>query len=289
MKGKRTFFSVVLFLFLLSMAAAVLFPLILTLAGSFMSESEISFHYGKLLYGDRPSSGEAAVKLIPELVTVEQYGTVLFQSPEYLLKFWNSLFYTVPITFFQVVIALFASYSFSRFPSKAKSLLLFLYTVLMLMPYQVTMVPNYIMADRFNLIDTRWSIWLPGIVAPFSVYLLTKFMRKIPMSVYEAAKVDGANEWQICTKISIPLAKSAAVSVIILVFIDYWNMVEQPVLMLSDFELHPLSVYLAKINAQEIGVAFAVAVVYMVIPILIFLYGEDYLVEGIIYSGSVKG
>ena len=86
-----------------------------------------------------------------------------------------------------------------------------------------------------------------------------------------------------------PLCKSALFSVGILVFIDYWNMVEQPLIMMSNSSYHPLSVFLSQINNGEIGLAFAVASIYMVPPILIFLYGEEYLVDGIAYSGSVKG
>ena len=78
-------------------------------------------------------------------------------------------------------------------------------------------------------------------------------------------------------------------SAAILVFIDYWNMVEQPLIMLSDPETHPLSVFLSKINAGEVGLAFAVATIYMVPSLLLFLYGEEYLVEGIVYQSAVKG
>ena len=78
-------------------------------------------------------------------------------------------------------------------------------------------------------------------------------------------------------------------SVVILVFIDYWNMVEQPLILLSDTNLYPLSVFLSKINSGEIGLAFAVATIYMIPTLLMFLYGEDYLVEGISYSGGIKG
>ena len=85
------------------------------------------------------------------------------------------------------------------------------------------------------------------------------------------------------------MCKNVFYSVLILVFIDYWNMVEQPIILLSDETLYPLSVYLARINSGEVGVAFAVAVIYMVPCILLFLYGEEYLVEGITYSGSLKG
>lgn len=287
----RRFFTVILTSLAGVLAIAVLMPTVLTVTNSFMSQGEISYNYGLVFSGNSPGymSENVRLKLIPDMVSFSQYYTALFQSPEYLLKFWNSISYVAPIVFFQVLIALLAAYSFSRFRSKGKEILLFVYTILMLMPYQVTMVPNYIVANALSLVDTRWSIWLPGITAPFSVYLLTKFMRKIPMSYYEAAKVDGAGEWAIFTKISMPLCKSAVVSVVILVFIDYWNMVEQPILMLSNMDLYPLSVYLSKINAEEVGIAFAVAVVYMVLPLLIFLYGEEYLVEGIVYAGGIKG
>ena len=83
--------------------------------------------------------------------------------------------------------------------------------------------------------------------------------------------------------------KGCLCSVAILVFIDYWNMVEQPLILLSDDTMHPLSVFLSKIKNGEIGLAFAVATIYMIPTLLVFLYGEDYLVEGITYQGGIKG
>ena len=214
---------------------------------------------------------------------------MLLQSPQYLLKFWNSVILTVPIVLGQVGIAALASYSLTRYCGRARNVVFFSYVILMLMPYQVMLVPNYLVADWLHILDTRWSIIFPGVFAPFSVFLLTKFMRRIPASLIEAALIDGASEWQIFTRICLPQCRSALYSIIILVFIDYWNMVEQPLVLLSDVEKQPLSVYLATINAGETGVAFAVAVIYMIPPLLLFLHGEEYLVEGITHSGSVKG
>ncbi|MDE6433563.1 MAG: carbohydrate ABC transporter permease [Lachnospiraceae bacterium] len=292
---KRILLTVVAFVF----AVSFLLPTVLTIANSFMASSEISTNYGVIFsqyqeteYGERNTDYIAErvnLKFIPDMVDFSQYITVLLKSPEYLLKFWNSVILTVPIVIFQILIALGASYSFMRFRGRLKEIVFFLYVALMLMPYQVTLVPNYLVADWMNTLDTRWSIILPGIFAPFSVYLLTKFMRRIPSSLIEAAKLDGANEWQIFTRVCIPLCKGAIASVAILVFIDYWNMVEQPLIMLSDSDKHPLSVFLSQINSGEVGLAFAVATIYMVPTILIFLYGEEYLVDGISYSGSVKG
>lgn len=277
------------------LAVFFLLPTVLTFANSFMTSQEITANYG-MIFSENSSGGgskyisEAVnLKFIPDMVTFDQYATVLLKSPEYLLKFWNSVIYALPILVIQIIIAVFAAYSFTRFRGRLKEIVFFAYIILMLMPYQVTLVPNYLVSEWLDILNTKWAIWLPGMASPFSVFLLTKFMRRIPNSLIEAAKIDGAGEWKIFTKICVPLCKGALYSVAILIFIDYWNMVEQPLILLSDPDMHPLSVFLSKINSGEISLAFAVASIYMVPGILVFLYGEEYLVEGISYSGGLKG
>lgn len=277
-------------------AFAILFlmPIVLTITNSFMSASEISANYGTVFATDANGgkvyiAEKVNLKFIPDMVSFSQYITVLFKSPEYLLKFWNSVILVAPIVLFQLIIASLASYGFARYRGRIREIVFFMYIILMLMPYQVTLVPNYLVSDWLGLLDTNWAIWLPGIMSPFAVFLLTKFMRRIPESVMEAAQIDGAGEWQIYRRICLPLCRGAICSAAILVFIDYWNMVEQPLILMSDPETHPLSVFLSKINAGEIGLAFAVATIYMVPSLLIFLYGEEYLVDGITYQGGIKG
>lgn len=277
--------SVFAFLFLM--------PILLTFTNSFMSPSEISANYGQV-FATTDNGGKMFIaqkvnlKFLPDMVTFRQYVTVLFRSPAYLIKFWNSVFYVVPIVVFQLAVASLAAYGFARYSGKKKAALFFSYIIIMLMPYQVTLVPNYLVSSWMHILNTRWAIWLPGIFSPFAVYMLTKYMRRIPRSIYEAAEIDGAGEWQIFTKICMPLCRSGLASIAILIFIDYWNMVEQPLILLSDQEMHPLSVFLSEINSGEISLAFAVAVIYMILPLLIFLYGEEYLIEGITYQGGIK-
>jgi len=285
-----------LFLTVLLMMAAVFFllPIVLTVTNSLMSATEITANYG-VIFEKTDTGGKKFIlervnlKLIPDMVSFSQYFTVLLKSPEYLLKFWNSMTLVVPIVAFQIGTALLAAYGFARFPGKLKAIVFFLYIIIMLMPYQVTLVPNYIVSDWLGILDSYWSIWLPGIFSPFSVYLLTKYMRRIPASIIDAAKIDGAREWQIFTKVCAPICRNMVCAVAILVFMDYWNMVEQPLILLKDEAFHPLSVFLSKINEAEVGLAFAVAAIYMVPSLLLFLYGEEYLVEGIAYQGGVKG
>lgn len=291
MRKKRYFGAVIIFLLCLACSIAFLLPTVLTITNSFMTEAEIDSNYGMIFSTATGGyvSETVNLKFIPDQVSLSQYITGLLLSPDYLLKFWNSVILVVPIVLFQVAIASAAAYSLTRWRGKLRSLIFFVYTILMLMPYQVTLVPNYLVSDWLGILNTRWAVILPGAFAPFSVFLLTKFMRQIPCAIIEAARIDGAGEWQIFTKICLPQCRGALVTIAILVFIDYWNMVEQPLILLNDAEMQPLSVYLSTINEKEVGLAFAMATLYMIPSLLIFLWGEEYLVDGITHSGSIKG
>ncbi len=288
-----TIATTIFFIIAAVFAIFALLPIVLTVLNSFMSNKEIVTNYSAVFaslssnISDTKTylAKEAHLKLIPDMVSIEQYATVLFKSPMYITKFWNSIFLVVPIVLFQMVTGSLAAYSFARYRRKSREILYFCYIILMLMPFQVTLVPNYLIADKLGIIDTVQAIILPGIFSTFSVFLLTKYMRRIPSSYIEAAKLDGAGDWHIFIHICLPMCKSALYAMAILLFIDYWNMVEQPLILLPDPEKQPLSVFLAEINSGEVGIAFAASFIFMVPPLLLFLNGEQYLVEGISKSG----
>ena len=264
-RRKEKFLNIAVTIFAFTAALMFVLPTVLTIANSFMTSTEISANYGAMLENmteDKKTyiSENINLKFIPDKVTFDQYKNVLLKNPDYLLKFWNSVALTVPITLFQMILAILTAYGFSRYPNKFKSIIFFTYIILMIMPYQVTLVPNFLVAEKFNILNTRWAIILPGIFSPFSVFLLSKVMKRIPVSYVEAAKLDGASELQILTKIHIPLCKGAIVSIAMLVFIDYWNMVEQPLVLMKEGDMHPLSVFLSQINTGDIGLAFAVGI-----------------------------
>ena len=294
MRRKKRYFSRGMLTVLAAVFAFLfLMPTVLTITNSFMTQREITANYGQVFQnatdGKSYIKDKINLKFIPDKVSFTQYFTVLLKSPDFLYKFWNSVILVAPIVLAQLAVASVAAYGFTRWRGKIRDTIFFAYVILMLMPYQVTLVPNYLVSDFLGLLNTRWAIILPGAFAPFSVFLLTKSMRRIPASLIESAKLDGAGEWHIFWNICLPQCRSALYSIAILVFIDYWNMVEQPLILLPDASQQPLSVYLSQINAGEIGIAFAAAVIYMVPGLLMFLHGEAYLVEGITYAGSVKG
>jgi multiple sugar transport system permease protein len=259
-----------------------------------MKEGEIRDNYKAVMQDTREDTrrpyGHSPVnlKLIPDEVVIKQYYTVLLKRTKFLLMFWNSLGLVIPIIAGQTAVASMAAYAFAKINFRFREQLFFMYIITMLMPFQVTLVPNYIVNDRLGLIGSYLSIIFPGIFGTFGVFLLRQFMIYIPNEYSEAARADGASHLDIFTRIILPMTKTGLAALAILVFIDNWNMVEQPIIFLQDQAKHPLSVYLSKVNRDEMGIAFAASALYMLPVLLVFLYGENYLVEGIQLSG-IKG
>lgn len=274
------------------LALMMLLPIVITVVNSFMTEAEIEYNYhliGQLIdIGAGEKDGFINVKLLPDWVSFRQYAEVLVHKPVFLQMFWNSVFMVVPIIVLQVLVASLAAYAFAklRFPGRDK--LFFLYVLTMLMPFQVTLVPNYIIADKLGLINTTSAIILPGVFSAFGVFMLRQFVMHIPNSYIEAAKIDGAGHLRIFYQIIVPLVQPGMAALVVLLFVDHWNMVEQPLIFLEDAFKQPLSLYLSHINKDARGVAFAASVLYMTPMVLLYLYAESYFVQGIQLSG-VKG
>lgn len=274
-----------------AIAVLLLLPIVITFTNSLMTEQEIGINYGPIGKMNQAVAGRANpsvnIKLLPDQVTLEQYGKVLVGSPRYLMMFWNSVFMVVPIIAGQTLVAALAAYAFSKLQFRGREPLFLVYVLTMLMPFQVTLVPNYIMADKLGLLNSPNAIILPGIFAAFGVFMLRQFMLDIPYAYIEAAKIDGAGHLRIFYKIIIPMIKPGLAALVILLFVDYWNMVEQPLIFLDDPFKQPLSVYLSRINGEP-GIAFAASMLYMAPMVLLFLYAETYFIEGIQLSG-IKG
>ncbi len=274
------------------LALLMLLPIVITVTNSFMTEAEIEYNYhliGQLINIEAgEKDGFINIKLLPDWVSFRQYAEVLVHKPVFLQMFWNSVFMVVPIIVLQVLVASLAAYAFAklRFPGRDK--LFFLYVLTMLMPFQVTLVPNYIIADKLGLINTTSAIILPGIFSAFGVFMLRQFVMHIPNSYIEAAKIDGAGHLRIFYQIIVPLVQPGMAALVVLLFVDNWNMVEQPLIFLEDAFKQPLSLYLSHINKDARGVAFAASVLYMTPMVLLYLYAESYFVQGIQLSG-VKG
>lgn len=257
-------------------------PMWLLISGSFMGVGELNQYLSPVLSG---TSGLASWPIIPHYPTLRPYVELLFDSPQFFVMFWNSWLLVAPILIGQLLIGTPAAWGFAKFNFKFKNILFVFYIVLMLMPFQVTMVSSYLVLDNLNLLNTRSAVILPGIFSTFPVFIMYRFFSQIQNPLLEAASIDGANAIQTFFYVAIPLGTPGIISVVVLDFLEYWNLLEQPLTFLQNKSLWPLSLYLPNIVTDKAGVSLAASVVMLFPAILIFFYGQSYLEQGIRAAG----
>ena len=247
-----------------------------------MGSTELAEHIAPVL---ADGTGKARAPLVSALPTLKQYISLLFDTPKFLAMFWNSVSLVLPIVLGQVVVGTLAAWGFAHFRFPGREPLFMLYIALMMMPFQVTLVPTYLVLDSLSLLNHPLAVILPGIFNTFAVFLLRQFFQSIPESLTEAATIDGAGELRIFAHIAIPLGMSGVASLFVLSFLDYWNLIEPPLTFLKDQDTWPLSLYLTTIGQSNVEVAMAASVLTLLPALLLFLYGESYLVRGIRLTG----
>ena len=269
-----------LLLFLL--ALLVWMPLWMLFTGMLMPTDELGERLSAVLgVSDRLASWN----LLPDRVTFRHIITLLLDTPEFFHVFWNSCFQVLPAVAGQVLVGAPAAWALSQMRFRGRDSLFRLYIVLMILPFQVTMASSYIVLSRLNLIDTPYAIILPAVFSAFPVFITTKFFAGIPREMLEAARMDGAGEWSIFFRIGLPLGLPGVLSAALLGFVEGWNAVEQPITFLKTATLFPLSVFLPATTVENAGVTFVSAVITLLPAVLIFLFGQQYLEQGIIASG----
>jgi multiple sugar transport system permease protein len=269
-------------LILLLFACLIIIPLWMVVSGSFIGKNEITRNLAPVL---SDSKGKAFWPIVPQYPTFRPYIELLLDSPAFFAMFWNSCKQVIPILIGQLFIAVPAAWTFARFEFPLKKIIFTLYITLMIMPFQVTMVSSYLVLDYFKILDTNFAIILPAIFATFPVFIMMKFFSSIPGELFEAAEIDGANEWNIFVRLGIPLGNSGIISALVLGFLEQWNAIEPPLTFLDDKSNWPLSLYLPNIATDNVGVSLAASVIMMLPALLVFLYGQSYLEDGIKASG----
>ena len=271
------------------MLPVVLFPALLTcipvlilITGSIMGEGELNLYLAPVLMEKETLSGW---KLIPDYPTFSHYGKLLFMTPQFFVLFWNSVKLVGCILAGQLLVGVPAAWAFAVYRVKGSRALFALYVVLMLLPFQVTMLSSYLVLNRLNLINTHGAVILPAVFSAFPVFLCYNGFRGIPPQFLEAARIDGAGEMTIFLKLGLPLGMGGLLSALVLGFLEYWNLMEQPMAFLQDKALWPLSLYLPEITLAQAGSAFCASVITLIPAVFVFMFGQDYLKQAIIYSG----
>ena len=213
-----------------------------------------------LVCGSLMGSGELAEYLAPVLESTKGYAGILAG---------------------QLVFGLPSAWGLARYPIPGKRFFYLLYILLMMLPFQVTMLSQYLVLNRLHLMDTTWAVIVPGVFSTFSVFLMYRFFCGIPEELLEAARIDGAGEWKIFWAIGVPLGSSGIFSALVLQFLECFSMIEQPLVFLQTKKLWPLSLYLPEIKEGQTGFALCCSLVALLPALCVFGMGQQYLELGI--------
>lgn len=278
---KKKISSALLYLILAVICIIIMYPVFVALILPFQDSDELLRTFSPIM----DFKGKyVSIDYIAQYPTLNHFKELLLYTPEFYKVFWNSIFITGTILIFQVFVAVPSAWAFSRFKFKGRKLLFDLYVIFMLIPFQVTMLSQYLVLNKLELMNTRLAIIIPAVFSTFPVFLIYRGFADIPEDVANSARIDGANEWQVLWHIGIPLGKSGILSCVVLCFLDLWNMVEQPLAFLKDKELFPISLYLPMLDISNANFMLAAAVVVLIPAAFIFVIGQDYLEQGIIAS-----
>ncbi|MCI9199406.1 MAG: carbohydrate ABC transporter permease [Lachnospiraceae bacterium] len=263
----------------------VCIPILLLATGALMGRDELREGLSPVFTG---MGDYIEWNLMPDYPTFENYKKLLLETPQFFVLFWNSVKMAGCILIGQLLVGVPAAWSFAVYRFRFGKAVFTLYVVLMLLPFQVMMLSNYLVLDQLGLMNTQWAVILPAAFSTFPVFICYGGFRQIPAAMLESARIDGAGEAAVFIKIGLPLGKGGILSALVLGFLEYWNLMEQPLAFLDNKELWPLSLYLPEITWQQAGYAFAASVITLIPSVFVFLMGQDYLEQGIVYAG-LKG
>lgn len=267
-----------------------LFPVLFTVSNSFMDASEILGRYSPNILeqnvGELSRYGLHFVRpsLIPSSPTVSQYRDFLMK-PAYLRMFWNSVLLAVSIVIGHAVVSVTGAFAFLRIRGKFTNAALILYMLLMVIPVQVMITPQYVLFRSLHLENSYWTIILPAIFNPVGAFIVHLQMQGFPQECIEAAQISGAGELCIFRRILLPNVKGAVAVLVIYTFAEYWNIVDQAVVFISNQNCFPLSVFLSHMLQRDMGILSAGSVVYLLPACLVFgicllkMADKDILIE----------
>lgn len=262
------------------LALLVWWPVWYLLMGALQSPEELELTVGPAISGQ----GEAVYTILPTWPTLWPLIGLLLDTPEFWDTFWNTVLLSVPQVLGQLLTAIPAAWALSRLRFRGRKVLTGLYILLMLMPFQVTMTPNFLVLDALGLMDTVWAVILPGIYSAFPVFIMLRFFDGIPRELLDSADLDGADHWETFWYIGLPLGRPGILAAMVLTFLESWSAVEQPLTFLRKERWLPLSL---RIGQMELSQAMGAGLVALIPAVLVFRWGQKYLELGI-RSGTME-
>jgi len=267
--------KIILYSFLIITGLMTLSPFFWMLSASFMADGHANVY---------------PPRFFPDVFTLEQYER-LFSRLNIMQYLFNSLFLSAAVTIISIFFNSMAAYAFAKYRFKGKNKLFNFLLSAMIIPAQVTMLPLFLMLKSMGLINTYMAIIIPGLATIFGIFLIRQYIISIPDSLIEAARIDGATEFQIYRTLILPLARPILVTLAIFTFMGTWNDFLWPLIALTDDSMYTLPVALSNLmleHTKDPELMMAGSVVTILPIIVVFLALQKYYITGIM-QGSVKG
>lgn len=265
--------------FLLAVLAFIaVYPVCFLLTGSLMGGGELKEDLRAVMDA---GSGYVRITWLPRYPTLRSYVELLLDSPGFFVMFWNSMRLAVGILGGQIIFGVPAAWGFAKGTFPLQKTLFTVYILLMMMPFQVLMLSDHLLLDGLHLLDTHRGIILLSVFSTFPVFIMYRFFDGVPDALVEAARLDGASQWQVFFYVGLPLGSPGIISALVLGFLEYWSLLEPPMAFLKSKDLWPLSLYLPSIDVGDAKAAFAASVIALIPAVFVFLAGQDHLERGI--------
>ena len=263
-------------LFLVVVVFLLLMPIVFAISNSFKTMQE---------------AFNTVFQVIPLHPTLENYRHVFDKLPFVKITL-NTFLIASTVTIFKTITGLLAAYAFVYFRFKGKGFLYFIMLSTLFIPFTVTMIPNYLLISKIGLRDRIWGVALPQLADVLGIFLLRQAMRGIPLALIEAARMENIRHMKIMRDIVIPLVRPSIISTGIIFFINSWNEYVWPVLILKSKENYTLSLalqmYISAEGGTEFTIAMAVSVLTMLIPLVLYIIFQRYIINTFAASG-LKG
>ena len=278
---KKLFAHALLAVMLFAVGALAVLPVLILVSGSITGEAEL---YGWIapILGDQ--EGFVRLRLFPDYPTLRNFVELFLDSPEFFRMFWNTQRISVETLAGGLLFGVPCAWGLAQYRFPGRKAILWCCIFLMIMPFQVTMLSEYLVLKQLGLLDTLAAVILPGIFQTLPVFIMYRFFCGVPNALLEAARIDGAGELGIFLKVGVPVGSSGIFSAMMLQFLECQSMVERPLIFLKNKKLWPLALYLPEISPERAGFAMCASFVAMLPVLLMFFSGQEYLEAGIVAS-----
>jgi ABC-type glycerol-3-phosphate transport system permease component len=233
-------------------------------------------------------------QILPQEFNLSQYHR-LFENLPFARYFLNTLIVTLATVAGQLIVCSMAAYGFARLNFMGRDTIFVLYLMTMMIPFQITLIPTYLIITQLGWVNTYQGLIVPGISSAFGIFLLRQSFLNIPRDYQDAARIDGANEFQIFTRVFLPLNGPTLATLAVFAFMGTWTDLLWPLLIARSEDLRTLELGLAYFNARPNAfvqpnwpLLMAGAVVVMLPVLIIYIFAQRYFIQGISLSG-VKG